>query len=183
MSHELPLSTLDRDEQLELRQTVREAASAAGYPAAVRELEDSDTGIDPGLWTLLSQDIGLAAVGLPEDVGGLGGLAELLAVAEELGATLAPVPFVSSTVLCGQVLAGCDDAAAPVLERIAAGEIAAPAITEARGLWSAEAVACTSDGSSVTGTVRFVPFGASAALFVVAARTDDGDRCLRRRGG
>ncbi len=106
---------------------------------AVRELEGSDTGIDPGLWTLLSQDIGLAAVGLPEDVGGLGGLAELLAVAEELGATLAPVPFVSSTVLCGQVLAGCDDAAAPVLERIAAGEIAAPAITEARGLWSAEA--------------------------------------------
>ena len=172
MSHELPLSTLDRDEQLELRQTVREAASAAGYPAAVRDLEASDTGLDPELWVLLAQDIGLAAVGLPDDVGGLGGLAELLAVAEELGATLAPVPFVSSTVLCGQLLAACGAAAAPFLERIAAGEVAAPAITDGRGLWSPDAVACTSDGSSVSGTVRFVPFGASAAFLVVAARTE-----------
>jgi alkylation response protein AidB-like acyl-CoA dehydrogenase len=174
MSHQLPLSTLDRDEQLELRQTVREAVSAAGYPAGVRELEGSASGLDRDLWKVLSEDIGLAAVGLPESAGGLGGLAEILAVAEELGATLAPVPFVSSTVLSGQVLAACGDAAQPFLERIAAGEIAAPAITDPRGLWSPAAVMCAYDGSAVSGTVRFAPFGASAAFHVVAAHTEDG---------
>ena len=174
MSPDLPLSTLDRSELAELRETVRDAATEAGYPAAVRELEASDTGLDPDLWKLLAEDIGLAGVGLPESVGGIGGLAELLAVAEELGAALAPVPFVSSTALCGQVLAACGDAAAPYLERIAGGEIAGAAITDDRGVWSADRVTCTSDGSHVTGTVRFVPFGASAGLFVVAARTEAG---------
>ena len=174
MSPDLPLSTLDRDELGELRETVRSAATEAGYPEGVRALEASATGLDADLWRLLAEDIGLAGVGLPEEVGGLGGLAEVLAVAEELGATLAPVPFVSSTVLAGQILAGCGPAAAPYLERIAAGEIAAPAITDARGIWTPDAVGCTADGGTVTGIVRFVPFGASASFLVVAARTDAG---------
>jgi alkylation response protein AidB-like acyl-CoA dehydrogenase len=174
MSHSLPLSSLDPDELGELRGTVRDAATESGYPGAVRELEGSATGLDADLWTLLAEDIGLAGVGLPESVGGLGGLAELLAVSEELGATLAPVPFVSSTVLCGQVLAACGESAVPYLERIAAGEIASPALTDDRGRWSPEAVTCASDGATVSGSVRFTPFGASAGFFVVAARTDAG---------
>jgi alkylation response protein AidB-like acyl-CoA dehydrogenase len=174
MSFVLPLAALDPEEITDLRNTVRSAATESGYPAAVRELETSTTGLDPELWSLLARDIGLCSVGLPESAGGLGGLAEILAVAEELGATLAPVPFVTSTVLCGQVLAACDAAAAPYLERIAAGEIAAPAFTNQRGLWSPTDVSCTSDSTSVSGTVRFAPFGASASFFVVAARTDKG---------
>jgi alkylation response protein AidB-like acyl-CoA dehydrogenase len=172
MSFELPLAALDPEELTDLRNTVRSAASESGYPAAVLELEKSETGLDPELWSLLAEDIGLCAVGLPESAGGLGGLAEILAVAEELGATLAPVPFISSTVLCGQILASCGESAAPYLERIAAGEIASPAVTNARGLWSATDVACTSDGDKVSGSVRFTPFGTSATFFVVAARTD-----------
>ncbi len=174
MARDLPLSTLDADEIGELRQTVREASAEAGYPEGVRALEHSASGLDADLWRLLAEDIGLAGVGLPEEVGGLGGLAEVLAVAEELGATLAPVPFVSSTVLAGQILAGCGNPATPYLERIAGGEIAAPAIMDARGLWSPDAVSCSSDGATVSGTVRFVPFGASAAFFVVAARSEAG---------
>jgi len=174
MSFELPLAALDPEEIAELRATVRSAATESGYPTAVLELEKSETGLDLALWSLLAQDIGLSAVGLPEAAGGLGGLAEILAVAEELGATLAPVPFITSTVLCGQVLAASDESAAPYLERIAGGEIAAPAVTNARGLWSASDVSCTSDGGKVSGTVRFAPFGASATFFVVAARTDSG---------
>ena len=169
-----PLSTLDADELAELRSTVREAATEAGYPAGVRELEGSATGIDADLWRLLAEDIGLAGVGLPEGVGGLGGLAEMLAVTEELGATLAPVPFLTSTVLCGQVLAACGESAGPWLERVAGGEIAAPALTDERGIWSPDQVACTCDGDTVSGTARFVPFGASAAFVVVAARTEAG---------
>ncbi|MBI1350343.1 MAG: acyl-CoA dehydrogenase [Actinomycetales bacterium] len=168
------MSSLDAEELGELRLTVRDASTEAGYPERVRELEGSPTGLDADLWKLLAEDIGLAGVGLPEEVGGLGGLAEVLAVAEELGATLAPVPFVSSTVLAGQILAGCGSAADPYLERVAAGEVAGPAITDTRGVWSADAVGCTSDGAAVSGSVRFVPFGTSAGFFVVAARTDAG---------
>jgi len=172
MPRELALTTLDASEVRELRETVRDAATESGYPGAVRGLEDSPTGLDSDLWRLLAEDIGLAGVGLPEEIGGLGGLAELLAVAEELGATLAPVPFISSTVLAGQILAGCSGV--PYLERIAAGEIAGPAVTDARGAWSPEAVSCMLDGSAITGTVPFVPFGASASFFVVAARSASG---------
>lgn len=174
MSFELPLAALDPEELTDLRNTVRSAATESGYPTAVLELEKSETGLDPELWSLLAEDIGLSAVGLPETAGGLGGLAEILAVAEELGATLAPAPFISSTVLCGQILASCGESAAPYLERIAAGEIASPAVTNARGLWSATDISCTSNGDTVSGTVRFTPFGASATFFVVAARTDSG---------
>ncbi|MCF8528187.1 MAG: acyl-CoA/acyl-ACP dehydrogenase [Candidatus Nanopelagicales bacterium] len=174
MSHELPLASLDASELRELRETVRDAASESGYPEGVRALEESDTGLDADLWRLLAEEIGLAGVGLPEEVGGLGGLAEILAVAEELGATLAPVPFVSSTVLAGQILAACGEAAKPYLERISGGEIAGPALVDTRGAWNPDAVGCTLDGDQVTGSVRFVPFGASAAFFVVAARTPQG---------
>lgn len=174
MSFALPLSSLDPDELGELRSTVQAATSEAGYPSQVRELEQSETGLDAELWTLLAEEIGLAAVGLPESVGGLGGLAEILAVAEEFGATLAPVPFIASTVLSGQILAGCGSSATTYLERVIAGEIASPALTNDRGLWAIDTVQCTSDGNNVSGTVRFVPFGASAKFFVVAATTDAG---------
>jgi alkylation response protein AidB-like acyl-CoA dehydrogenase len=174
MLRDLPTSTLDREELTELRETVRAAAAEAGYPAAVRDLEGSGTGLDADLWQVLAQDIGLAGVGLPESAGGLGGLAEVLAVVEELGAVLAPVPFLTSTVLSGQILAGAGDAAAPYLERITSGEIAGPAITDSKGAWAPASVACTFDGRTISGTVAFVPFGASASFFVVAARTTDG---------
>lgn len=174
MSTDLPLNSLDPSELRELRETVRDAASESGYPESVRALEESETGLDADLWRLLAEEIGLAGVGLPEDVGGLGGLAEVIAVAEELGATLAPVPFVSSSVLAGQVLAGCGDAAAPYLERILGGEIAGPAVTDARGLWNPDALGVTLSGDTVSGSCRFVPFGSAASFFVVAVSTDDG---------
>ena len=174
MPLDLPMTTLDASELNELRETVRDAATESGYPAAVRELEASSTGLDTDLWRLLAEEIGLAGVGLPEDIGGLGGLAEILAVAEELGATLAPVPFISSTVLAGQILAVCGEPAGPYLERLVGGEIAGPALTDRRGVWNPDSVGCTTDGSTVTGTVAFVPFGASASFFVVAARASNG---------
>jgi hypothetical protein len=92
MSGDLALSSLDPAELTELRTTVRAAVNESGYPARARELEAQATapGLDPELWRLLAEDIGIAGVGLPETAGGLGGLAEILAVAEELGATLAP---------------------------------------------------------------------------------------------
>jgi len=168
-------ATLDREELAELRATVRAAVTQSGYPARVRDLESDANGVDADLWRLLAQEIGLAGVGLPESAGGLGGMAEVLAVAEELGAGLAPVPFLS-LVLSGQILAACDAAAvADALTDIASGAIVAPAITDQRGRFTRDGISCVLDGTSVTGTVRFVPHGSSASAFVVAARTPAGE--------
>jgi alkylation response protein AidB-like acyl-CoA dehydrogenase len=174
MTPELTLTALDPAELRELRETVRDAASESGYPESVRALEESQTGLDADLWRLLAEEIGLAGVGVPEEFGGLGGLAEIIAVAEELGATLAPVPFVSSSVLAGQVLAASGSEATAFLERLLGGEIAGPALTDARGLWNPDNLSVTLTGSTVSGSVRFVPFGAAASFFVVAAATADG---------
>jgi len=168
-------ATLDREELAELRATVRAAVTESGYPARVRDLESDANGVDADLWRLLAQEIGLAGVGLPESAGGLGGMAEVLAVAEELGAGLAPVPFLS-LVLSGQILAACDAAAvADALTDIASGAIVAPAITDQRGRFTRDGISCVLDGTSVTGTVRFVPHGSSASAFVVAACTPAGE--------
>ena len=173
-------ATLDREELAELRATVREAVAESGYPAGARALEGDAAGIDADLWRLLAEEIGLAGVGLPESAGGLGGLAEVLAVAEELGAGLAPVPFLATTVLSGQILAACaavgsNSAAAQATEEIAGGAIISPAITDNRGRFTVEGIVPTITGSAVTGNVPFVPWGASASAFVVAARSADGD--------
>ncbi len=174
MSRDLVLAALDAEELAELRATVRDVATEAGYPQGVRDLEGSPTGTDDGLWQVLATEIGLGGVGLPEEAGGLGGLAEVLAVAEELGASLAPVPFLASTVLSGQILAGTGEAGLAFVERIASGEVAAPAVTGDRGTWSPDDVPCTLVDGTVSGTVRFVPAAASAGLLVVAARDADG---------
>lgn len=176
-------ATLDREELAELRATVREAVAESGYPAGARALEGDVAGIDTDLWRLLAEEIGLAGVGLPESAGGLGGLAEVLAVAEELGAGLAPVPFLATTVLSGQILAACAAAnptaagatAGLATEEIAGGAVITSAITDHRGRFTVQGIGPTITGSSVTGSVRFVPWGASASAFVVAARAEDGD--------
>ena len=89
----------------DLRAAVRDVCADADGPAAVRGLDLAGPGFDTRLWVVLAQQFGLAGLGLPEHVGGLGGLAEVAAVCEELGRALLPVPFLSSTVIAGQVLA------------------------------------------------------------------------------
>ena len=74
-------STLDLAELAALRETV--TAVCAGRPAgpgSSRALEAAGAGYADGVWRTLAEDIGIAGVGLPEEVGGLGGPAELAAV-------------------------------------------------------------------------------------------------------
>jgi len=126
----------------ELRATVRSVCQRLGGPACARRAIDGGTpGLDAGAWQVLSDQLGIAALGIPDAAGGIGGLPELMAVSEELGAALLPVPFFGSTVLAGQVLAGCGPTAHPVLQSLVAGEVAAlavngiqPAVSVAPGL-------------------------------------------------
>lgn len=161
----------------DLRETVRSVCADASGIAAVRSLDEHSPGIDAGLWDTLGRQVGLAALGLPEEVGGIGGLAEIAVVCEELGRTLTPVPLLSSTVLAGQVLAGCGTAAEQLAE-LAEGRVHALAVAAPDGVWRPDAVPVEvtwRGGVAVLdGTAPFVLDGADAEALVVAASGPDG---------
>ena len=115
------------EEQHELAATVRALLSKRADPRAVRAAMASPSGYDEALWTMLVEQIGAAALGIPENYDGAGfSLFESLVVLEEVGRSLAPSPLLSSLVTAEALLAGADDAAkARLLPRIAAGEVAA----------------------------------------------------------
>ena len=164
-----------------LREAVRDLIEGSGGIAAARRRLDAqpedEPGYDQDAWRLLGTEMGLAGLGIPEDLGGAGGgLAELTVVAEELGRALLPVPFFSSTVLAGQILARCPDTGPGVLARLSAGgELAAFAGTDPDGCWRPDRlpVEAGADGR-LHGRADFVLDGAAAAHLVVAARTPAG---------
>lgn len=171
-----------------LREAVGDLIAGSGGVAAARRRLEAGPGYDEQVWRLLGADMGLAGLGIREDLGGAGGgLAELTVVAEELGRSLLPVPFFSSTVLAGQILSRCPDTSGDVLAGLCAGtELAAFAGTDADGCWrperlpveaNADAAAGAEAGKPswrLRGTAEFVLDGASAAHLVVAARTPSG---------
>jgi len=107
------------EEQQELAATVRSLLSKRADP----RVDD----YDKTLWKTLCEQIGAAALGIPEEYDGAGfTLFESLIVLEELGRSLAPSPLLSSLITTEALLAGADEAAKRrLLPRIAAGEPAA----------------------------------------------------------
>ena len=103
--------------------------------AHLRKLRDSrdPDGVSRDLWRSFGE-MGFSGVLIPEDQGGSGlGAVEAGVVAEALGRTLTPSPFLSSGVLAAAALkAGSGEQQAAWLPRVAAGEaIVALAVDEA----------------------------------------------------
>ncbi len=61
------------DEQQLLRETVAALVARHAAPAAVRAAIESPRGYDQSLWRLLCEQVGAAALVVPEDHGGAGG--------------------------------------------------------------------------------------------------------------
>jgi len=103
-------------EQAALLEAVRGLLDKRAGSAAVRAAD----GFDADLWRTLAEQIGVAALPIPEEYGGAGAsMVESALVLEELGRALAPVPALSSLIAAQAT----DDAA--LLERIASGELCA----------------------------------------------------------
>ena len=69
-----------------LRDTVAALVEKHASPAAVRGAMESERGYDESLWKLLCEQVGAAALVVPEELGGAGGeLADAAVVLEELG--------------------------------------------------------------------------------------------------
>jgi alkylation response protein AidB-like acyl-CoA dehydrogenase len=83
------------EEQQAVRDAFREFFTAECPTSRVRAAEP--LGYDATLWSQLAE-LGAGTMGLPESAGGDGaGLLDLVVVAEEAGAALAPVPFAEHT--------------------------------------------------------------------------------------
>jgi len=82
---------------------------------------ESDRGYDEKLWQLLCEQVGVAALVVPEEFGGAGGeLADAAAVIAELGRALVPTPLLGTT-LTELALLAADQPDADALEGLAAG--------------------------------------------------------------
>jgi hypothetical protein len=104
-----------------LRQTVAALVDKHATPAAVRQAMESESGYDQSLWKLLCEQVGAAALVVPEELGGAGGeLADAAVVLEELGKALAPTPLLGTT-LAEIALLSADEPDAETIERLAEG--------------------------------------------------------------
>jgi len=104
-----------------LAETVRALVNKHAGPAAVREAMESERGYDESLWKMLCEQVGAAALVVPEEFGGAGGeLADAATVLRELGRGLVPTPLLGTT-LAELALLACDDVDADAVARLAEG--------------------------------------------------------------
>lgn len=109
------------EERQLLRETVAALVDKHASPAAVRQAMESERGYDESLWALLCEQVGAAALVVPEELGGAGGeLADAAVVLEELGKALVPTPLLGTTLAELALLAG-DEPDAEALEGLAEG--------------------------------------------------------------
>ena len=111
---------------LEERQMLRESVASLidkhASSAAVRAAMESTRGYDESLWSMLCEQVGVAALVVPEEFGGAGGeLADAAAVLEELGRALVPTPLLGTT-LAELALLAADEPDTDTVEQLAAGE-------------------------------------------------------------
>jgi 3-oxocholest-4-en-26-oyl-CoA dehydrogenase beta subunit len=87
------------EKQQELAALARLILADQATPQRQREVEAGGDRFDPVLWADLARS-GILAAALPEALGGAGlGLLEQCSVLEEIGRTVAPVPYLASIVL------------------------------------------------------------------------------------
>ena len=165
------------EEQEFLRRTARDFLAECAPMTLVRDVMESSASHSPEVWKQMAE-LGWMGLALPEQYGGADlGMVELCIVLEELGRSLAPVPFLPTAIASSLILeAGGEAQKQAWLRRIGAGEaVATLAITEERGTENPGDLAAraTSEGDDwvLDGRKLFVPDAGSAEVLVVVART------------
>jgi len=166
------------DEQEQFRTAIRRFLNDKSPTTEVRRLMATAEGYDPAVWRLLSDDLGLPGIHLPEQYGGAGfGPVELGIVMEEFGRSLLCAPYFSTAVLAANAIlnAGNEAQKSSLLPELASGaRLATVAVSELGGRWDPpgiELVATpTADGYLLDGVKSYVVDGHIADLLIVAAR-------------
>ncbi len=133
------------EEQDELAATIKALLAKRSDSEAVRTAVQTEARFNTDLWQALCEQIGVAALPVPEEYDGVGAsLVETAVVLEEMGENLTPAPLLSSTVATvALLLFGTDEAKADLLPRLASGEIGTVALTAAPDALVLDAPAAT----------------------------------------
>ncbi|MFI0483414.1 acyl-CoA dehydrogenase family protein [Actinomadura sp. 9N215] len=162
------------EEQRELRQALRRFFAERSPSGEVRRLMETAEGYDPGMWTLMAEQLGLQGLAIPAEHGGAGyGMRELAVVFEEMGRAVVCAPFLATVTAAAALEAG--DGGHDLLPGVADGStIATLAVAEDDGRWDPGAVRTVFEDGVLRGGKRFVLDGHVADLVLVAARDGDG---------
>ncbi|MFE3759276.1 acyl-CoA dehydrogenase family protein [Nocardia tengchongensis] len=169
------------DEQVMLRDTVRDLLGRAYDPETRLKVIDTDLGWNRDVWRQLAE-LGVLGLAFGEEDGGVGaGPVETMVVMEEIGRRNAPEPYLDAVLVPGGLVArvGTAEQRQRVLPALAGGEtLLAFAHDEPGTRWPATELATTAvlDGDTyrITGVKNPVPHGDCADQLVVSAALPGG---------
>jgi alkylation response protein AidB-like acyl-CoA dehydrogenase len=139
-------------------------------------LDNSENQYSKELWQEVV-NMGWTATAIPEEYGGLGlGMLELCVIAEELGRSLAPIPFSSSIYIFAEFLKvyGTKEQKQQYLPKIASGElIGSFAFPETKGTPRINNINSKVENNKLSGKKLPVNDGQVADILIVAANSDN----------
>lgn len=164
------------EDQIMLRNLAREFLTEQCPVSHVRAMLDDERGYEPSIYRQLIQ---LGMLPFPEEYGGGGlGMVDQSILLEEMGRIPYPGPFFATVVLAGSVIMHSDDdnAKSRYLPDICNGDLTMTlAFLEDAIGWGPGAInlSMSKEGSfyRLSGVKRFVPFGHTADVILVAARS------------
>jgi 3-oxocholest-4-en-26-oyl-CoA dehydrogenase beta subunit len=167
------------EEQQDLQGLARQILDAEVTPERLKEIEAGEDNVDRELWAKLA-DAGLLGIALPEAHGGGGyGFLEAAIVLEQIGRTVAPVPYLSTVVLGALPVArfGGEALQAALLPGVAAGDrVLTAALVEDGADPRQPLTTAQRDGDDwiLEGEKTCVPDGMLADRVLVPATAEDG---------
>ncbi|MBV8386543.1 MAG: acyl-CoA/acyl-ACP dehydrogenase [Acidimicrobiia bacterium] len=157
------------EEQQEIQNLAAQILGDKVTHERLKEIEASPEWFDRDLWAELAK-AGLVGIALPEDVGGGGfGILEAALVLEEIGRTVAPVPYYATVILGALPIAefGSDEQKKRLLPGVAEGEIIlTAALTEDLNPDPMSPTTTAKDGR-LNGTKMLVPAAHLATAIIV----------------
>jgi alkylation response protein AidB-like acyl-CoA dehydrogenase len=174
------VNLLYTDIEDQLRASVRDLLTDRAQPASILARCETDKPYDLDLWRTLTGELGAGSLHVPEELGGQGASTrEMAVVMEELGRSVAPVPFLGSAVLATTALLGVEatDAVRELLDALGAGR-SVGALAVSLGTAPAGPFPSTVeyDGDTLRGSVRSVGDALAADVLVVPATGPEGPR-------
>ena len=164
-------------EHTELASSVRNLLDKRSDSQAVRQAIEQPVRFDTNLWATLCEQIGVAALAIPEEHGGAGfTLAETYVVLEELGRALTPSPLLMSVISSAALLGSLSLSKGhqgELLPRIAEGAVATLAWSGVTSPADAPVGVMWKDGV-LSGSVSPVLHGDTAEILLIVAEHDDG---------
>ncbi|MGQ0630985.1 MAG: acyl-CoA dehydrogenase [Sporichthyaceae bacterium] len=165
--------TWPNPDEVALAAEVRRLLERSAPRDDVRNAPESAHAQHEQAWKALATQLGVAALAVPEELGGAGGdIGALAVVADEIGRAAAAVPFLSSS-LAAEVLvrSGAKQTLAELICGAGSTTLVIPLDGSGAEISAAES---SSDGWVLTGTARRVLDGVAAEQLVVLARTTAG---------